>query len=163
LAGVHPGLLTIIAPRHPARGPEIAATLGGAPRRSDGSGPPAGGIWIADTMGELGLWYRLAPLVFMGRSLAGQGGQNPLEPARLGCAVVTGPHTGNFADSVARLRAAGALTVVDGKEALASWVDRMLRDPVGREQAGQAALRVASGDQGLPDRVAEALLELAER
>ena len=62
-----------------------------APRRR--GGPPAQrGIWIADTMGELGLWYRLAPIAFVGRSLvAPGGGQNPLEPARLGCAIAVGP------------------------------------------------------------------------
>ena len=70
-------------------------------------------IWIADTMGELGLWYRLAPIAFVGRSLiAPGGGQNPLEPARLGCAIAVGPHTGNFTDHVALLRDAGGLVEV---------------------------------------------------
>ena len=90
----HPGLLTIIAPRHPDRGPALAAELN-APRRAAGQDPPSdAGIWIADTMGELGLWYRLAPIAFVGRSLiAPGGGQNPLEPARLGCAIAVGPYT----------------------------------------------------------------------
>src|SRR6202012_1808235 len=86
LAPRYPNLLTIIVPRHPERGPELAAAFQ-ATRRTAGQGPPAGaGIWIADTLGELGLWYRLAPITFVGRSLvAPGGGQNPLEPARLGC------------------------------------------------------------------------------
>ncbi|HYZ61482.1 MAG TPA: glycosyltransferase N-terminal domain-containing protein, partial [Acetobacteraceae bacterium] len=63
LAPSHPGLLTIIAPRHPGRGAEVAAGLGGAPRRACGDPPPSGGLWIADTMGELGLLYRVSPLV----------------------------------------------------------------------------------------------------
>jgi len=160
LAPSHPGLLTIIAPRHPARGDEIAATLGGAPRRGHGDPPPAGGIWIADTVGELGLLYRLSRLVFMGRSLVGRGGQNPLEAARLGCAVAVGPHTGNFMDLVARLREAGGLDQVADAAELASWVDAMLRDDSRRKQAGAAALAVANGEAALPDRVARCLLEL---
>ncbi len=160
LAPSHPGLVTVVAPRHPARGAEVAAALCGAGRRSQGADPPPGGIWVADTMGELGLLYRLCPLVFIGRSLVGRGGQNPLEAARFGCAVATGPHTGNFEDVVARLRAAGGLACVPDVDALTSWVDGMLRDPAARERAGQAAQAVASGEDDLPDRVAAALLEL---
>ena len=66
--------------------------------------PPAEGIWVADTLGELGLLYRLSRLAFVGRSLLPPGGgQNPLEPARLGCAIAVGPYTGNFTDHVAML------------------------------------------------------------
>jgi 3-deoxy-D-manno-octulosonic-acid transferase len=163
LAAANPGLLTIIAPRHPGRGPEIAAALGDIPRRGAGAGPPAGGIWLADTMGELGLFYRLAPLVFMGRSLVGTGGQNPLEAARFGRPIAVGPHTGNFTDLVARLREAGGLAEVQDAAALATWVDHMVRDPAARERAGQAAAAVATGEAALPDRVAASLLELLER
>ncbi len=155
-----PDLLTIIAPRHPGRGGEIAAGLGGAPRRASGEGPPAGGIWIADTMGELGLLYRLAPLVFMGRSLIGQGGQNPLEAARLGCTLAAGPHTGNFTEIVARLREAGGLALVADGAALTCWVDAMLGDPERRAAAGAAAQAVANGEAALPGRVAQVLLQL---
>ena len=162
LAATFPGLLTIIAPRHPARGEALAAALS-APRRAAGQGPPeAGGIWIADTMGELGLLYRLAPIVFVGRSLgSAQGGQNPLEPARLGCAVATGPHTANFAGPVAKLQAAGGLTVVADAPALVAWVRAMLHDPARRAAAGHAAQAVANGEADLPERIARRLLELA--
>ena len=97
-------------------------------------------------MGELGLVYRLSPLVFMGRSLVGRGGQNPLEAARLGCAIAVGPHTGNFAESVARLRAAGGLAVVDDADGLDAWVDAMLQDPARCAAAGAAAQAVADGE-----------------
>ena len=162
LAATSPGLLTIIAPRHPARGEALAAALS-APRRAAGQGPPeAGGIWIADTMGELGLLYRLAPIVFVGRSLgSAQGGQNPLEPARLGCAVATGPHTANFTGPVAKLQAAGGLTVVEDAAALAAWARAMLHDPARRTAAGHAAEAVANGEADLPERIARRLLELA--
>ncbi len=159
LAAAHPGLLTIVAPRHPERGAAVAAALG-APRRAAGQDPGAG-IWVADTLGELGLLYRLAPLAFVGRSLAGQGGQNPLEPARLGCAIAVGPHTANFAEAVQALEAAGALTRVADAGELAGWVDGMLRDPRRRHAAGAAARAAAQGAAGLPERTAAALLSLA--
>lgn len=159
LAGRHPGLVTIIAPRHPARGAALSEELG-VPRRSQGDDPPLGGVWLADTMGELGLLYRVAPIVFVGRSLTASGGQNPLEPARLGCAIATGPRTGNFVDAVARLRSAGGLTVVADGEALAGWVDAMLSDPVTRAAQGSAARVAAQGEAGLPERVAGSILSL---
>lgn len=159
LAAAHPGLLTIVAPRHPERGAAVAAALG-APRRA-AEQDPAAGVWVADTLGELGLLYRLAPLAFVGRSLTGQGGQNPLEPARLGCAVAVGPHTGNFAEAVQMLEAAGALTRVADAGELARWVDTMLRDPGRRRAAGAAACAAARGAAGLPERTAAALLSLA--
>jgi len=158
LAAAHPGLLTIVAPRHPERGAAVAVALD-APRRAAGQ-DPGPGIWVADTLGELGLLYRLAPLAFVGRSLVGQGGQNPLEPARLGCAIAVGPHTANFAESVQMLETAGALTRVTDAGELAGWVDSMLHDPSRKHAAGIAARAVAHGAAGLPERTAAALLSL---
>jgi 3-deoxy-D-manno-octulosonic-acid transferase len=159
LAAGHPGLTTIIAPRHPERGPALAAHLGAALRSAGAS--PAPGVWIADTLGELGLWYRLAPVTFVGRSLLPPGGgQNPLEPARLGCAIAVGPHTGNFTAHVAALRDAGALTVVPDPAALARWVAGMLADPARRAQAGAAAASVADQMADLPRETAAALMAL---
>ncbi len=156
LAPAHPGLLTIIVPRHPERGPGIAP---GAPHRSAGE-DPVGPVWVADTMGELGLMYRLAPLAFVGRSLVGQGGQNPWEPARLGCAVAVGPHTANFGPAVQALQSAGALTVVADEVALAGWVDAMLGDPARCRAAAAAGQAAASGLSELPMRTADTLLGL---
>lgn len=159
LAAAHPGLLTAIVPRHPERGAAIAAMLGGAPRRALGQ-DPGEGIWIADTLGEVGLLYRLFPTVFMGKSFGGGGGQNPLEPARLGCAVATGPATDNFADAVAALRAAGGLAVVADPAELAIWVDAMLRDPAARMAIGVAAQAVARSQAELPARIAAQLTQM---
>jgi 3-deoxy-D-manno-octulosonic-acid transferase len=98
-----PRLLTIIAPRHPERGPGIieiarAADLE-ARQRSRGELPESlTDIYVADTLGELGLIYRLAPIVFVGGSLASHGGQNPIEPIKLGAAILHGPHVWNFAE-----------------------------------------------------------------
>ena len=160
LAPGHPGLLTIVAPRHPERGAAVAAALA-APRRAAGQDAPEGGLWVADTLDELGLLYRLCPVVFVGKSMAGHGGQNPLEPARLGCAVAAGPHMGNHADAVAAL--AGALARPADADALAAWVGAMLRDPALRQRIGAAAQAAATADAGLPRRAAEALLAMAAR
>jgi len=146
LAEHHPGLLTIIAPRHPERGATILAEAAplAAYRRSQGEAPPREGIWIADTLGEMGLLYRLARIVFVGRSLIPPGGgQNPLEPARLGCAIAAGPHTANFADHVALLRQADALEVVTDAAALARFVAAKLADPgAARDMAHRAKAAV---------------------
>ncbi len=160
-----PDLLTIIAPRHPERGEDIARKLGDLKprRRALGEDPPPGGIWIVDTLGELGLFYRLAPIAFMGKSLTGRGGQNPFEAARLGAAIATGLHTGNFLVAVARLEAAGALTRIGDGDALAHWVGAMLRDPAKATAAGQAAEAATKADAGLPDRLATSLLRLMDR
>jgi 3-deoxy-D-manno-octulosonic-acid transferase len=159
LAPSHPGLVTAIVPRHPERGAALAAELR-APRRAAGEDPPAAGLWLADTLGELGLLYRLFPTVFMGKSFAPGGGQNPLEPARLGCAIATGPATANFADAVTMLQAAGGLAVVQDAAALASWVDGMLRDEASREAAGRHAAMAAATSTDLPAVFAARLVEL---
>ncbi len=158
LAAAHPGLLTIIAPRHPERGAALAAELA-APRRSMEHQPPAEGIWIADTVGELGLWYRLSGIAFVGRSLVQPGGgQNPLEPARLGCAIAAGPYCGNFVDHVALLREAGALTQVVDAASLAGFVGEMFDKPDQRRRLGEQAAVAVRRYQDLPVRTAETLL-----
>lgn len=161
IARTHPGLLTIIAPRHPDRGVELAAALH-APRRALGDLPPAGeGIWIADTLGELGLWYRLAPVALVGRSLvAPGGGQNPLEPARLRCAIVVGPHTGNFTDHIALLRGVDAITEVTDAPSLAAAVSALLDDEPRRCARVDRAFAAVQRHAGLPAYTAEALLSL---
>lgn len=162
LAAVHPGLLTIIVPRHPERGAALAEAAQGAPRRALGEGPPdRGGVWIVDTVGELGLVYRLAPLAFVGGSLVPHGGQNPAEPARLGRAVAAGPWTANFADTVALLEAGGALTVVADAQALGDWLDARLKDPWGTAAIGQKGARLLEGYGGLPGEIADLLVGLA--
>ena len=157
----HPGLLTAIAPRHPDRGPAIAAELD-APRRGAGQDPPDGGLWIADGLGEMGLLYRLFPTVFVGKSLSAEGGgQNPLEPARLGCSLAAGPAMANQAGAAAILTRVGALATVADEAALAAWVDLQLRDAATRDATGRAAQAVAGADADLPRRAAEVLLAMA--
>jgi 3-deoxy-D-manno-octulosonic-acid transferase len=140
----YPGLLTLIAPRHPERGPgvvQIASAAGmSAAQRSRGELPQAGTeIYIADTMGELGLIYRLSPIVFMGGSLVRHGGQNPIEAAKLGAAILHGPHVWNFAEIYAALDdGRGAEQVADADRltaAAAAW----LADPAARSRAAETA------------------------
>ncbi len=162
----HPDLLTIVAPRHPERGATIAVEA--APlttrRRSQGEAPPEAGIWIADTLGEMGLWYRLARIVFVGRSLLPPGGgQNPLEPARLGCAIAAGPHTANFAEHVVLLRRANALEVVTDASALTDFVAAKLGDPQAVRAMGCRAGAAVRHHSDVVVRTAGALRALLDR
>lgn len=162
-----PGLLTVIVPRHPQRGEAIARELvrPGLARRATGADPaPDTGLYLADTLGELGLFYRLAQVCFVGGSLVRHGGQNPLEPARLGCPILFGPHTWNFEEPVARLLAAGAALRVepgdDSAGALAEVAGAVLSNQDrGKAMAGSAAA-IAAGEAALPSRVAAALVPL---
>jgi 3-deoxy-D-manno-octulosonic-acid transferase len=148
LAPRHKRLLTVIVPRHAERGPAIAAelrSLGFALARR-GAGEPIGEqteIYLADTMGELGLFYRAVPIVFVGGSLVPHGGQNPLEPARLGAAVLHGPHMTNFPDILAELQQAGACEEVGNEVALARSLDRLLEEPALLRARGAAGRRAA--------------------
>jgi 3-deoxy-D-manno-octulosonic-acid transferase len=157
-----PDLLTIIVPRHPERGAAIATGLPRpVTRRGAEEAPPDGGFYVADTLGELGLFYRVAACAFVGKSLTAGGGQNPLEPARLGCPVAMGPMTANFADAVTMLRGAGALEQVADAAALAEFVAAMLRDPARRAAMGEAGREASAGEDGLPARVAAMMAGLA--
>ena len=143
-----PGLCTIIAPRHPERGGEIKDLIGGA-LRSDGDLPAPGSLYIADTLGELGLFYRLADFVFLGGSLVPHGGQNPLEPAQLGKAILTGPHTHNFPNLMPPMLEAGALIEVTDADDLARHLRALLADDAAKADLQQAALDFSDG-QGQP-------------
>lgn len=160
-----PGLLTLLVPRHPDRGRDIAADLRGhdlkVALRSRGDPLlPGCDVYIADTLGELGLFYRLAQVVFVGGSLVRHGGQNPLEPARLGCAVVVGPYMRNFADSVADLTGADAAETVDDETALAAAVGRLLHDPALVARRAAAARTVAESGREVVDAVLAKLVPL---
>ncbi len=161
----HPDALLLIAPRHPLRGDEIAALSPGLPRRSEGAIPqPGDPVWLCDTMGELGLLYRLCPVVLLGNSfadVAGRGGgHNPLEPARLGCALGAGPRMENFAEDVREMTEAGALRILPDRSAMLDWLDRMLSNQAERDAASDAAQRLSERDNDLPDRLAQSLLAL---
>lgn len=162
-----PGLLTFIVPRHPHRGEAIARAmrdrgLTAARRAGDGGGLPAPDtdVYVADTMGELGLFCRLAPAVCMGGSLVPHGGQNPVEAAQLGCAVLYGPHMWNFAEITRQLEAAGgALPVADGGQ-LADALFRLLTDGEARARVVAGAARVTEENRRVVDRALGVLAPL---
>jgi 3-deoxy-D-manno-octulosonic-acid transferase len=139
-----PSLLTLIAPRHPARGESIAeiaklAGLGVALRSRRAQPMPDIEIYVADTLGELGLIYRLAPIVFMGGSLASHGGQNPIEAIRLGAAVLHGPHVWNFAEIYATLDEAHGAELVADAAALTARLGEWLANAGARGAVADAA------------------------
>ncbi len=152
----HAGLLTVIVPRHPDRGADIADQLRGQglniSRRS--AGDPLGSdtdIYLADTLGELGLFYRLTGIAFMGKSLVPLGGQNPLEAARLDCAIVHGPHMMNFEDITERLKQSQASIEAADEKALESAVALLLDDPGERDRMAARASDLAAAEAGVLD------------
>jgi len=157
-----PGLLTLVAPRHPERGPGIAdiARVAGfdAALRSRGDMPElTTEIYIADTLGELGMIYRVAPIVFMGGSLVTHGGQNPIEAARLGAAILHGPHVWNFAEIYSALDAAGGAEQVTDASKLAVRIGAWLKDASAREKVAETGLKAMETLAGALDRTVAAL------
>lgn len=143
-----PNLLTLIVPRHPKRAEALAvlaASQGLNVARRSKSEPITAEtrIYLADTLGELGLFYTLAPIVFVGGSLNPVGGHNLIEPARLGCALISGPDVTNFADAASALRAGAALAIVHGEAELAEAVALLLDDPARRHYAAESARAIA--------------------
>jgi 3-deoxy-D-manno-octulosonic-acid transferase len=162
LASFFPSLLTVIVPRHPHRGEAVArlveaSGLHGALRSREELPTAATDIYVADTMGELGLFYRLAPIVFMGGSLVEHGGQNPVEAVKLGAAVVHGPHVFNFTDVYEALDSAGGAKSADTPEALVKQLGQWLADPAARDLSMAAAERVVVQLGGALDRTLTAL------
>ncbi len=162
LAAEHPDLLTLIAPRHPERGPEIAEELGDLDLtlrlRSRGERPDREcGVYICDTIGELGLFYRLAGVVFVGKSLFAGGGQNPIEPAKLGCAILHGPHVDNFADVYRPLDAEGGALVARDATELGAALSALFRDPRRLRAMARVAAEVVERRGGAVERALAAL------
>jgi len=160
-----PELLTIIVPRHPDRAGDIAMLCGtrANKRRSTGDLPDSGtAIYIADTMGELGLFYRLVHFCFVGGSLIRHGGQNPLEPAKLGCAVLTGPHTFNFTTAYATLLAAQGIGRVNTAGEICAVAAKLLGDPAEAIRLGQAALTGAARLGGAVTKTVEIVVKMLD-
>jgi 3-deoxy-D-manno-octulosonic-acid transferase len=162
LVARYPRLITILAPRHPQRGDHVAQIAQAEnlriARRSLGQQPNwTTDIFLVDTIGELGLFFRLAPIAFMGGSLVPHGGQNPIEPAKLGAAILHGPHVHNFADVYAALdRADGALPVADA-ETLALALSALLKDPGRVRDMARAAGQIVETHGGALDRTLQAI------
>jgi 3-deoxy-D-manno-octulosonic-acid transferase len=162
-----PGLLTIVAPRHPARRASIARDLAASGlschfRGKDGAPPdPGSALYIADTLGEMGLWFRLAPVTVVGRSLStdGGGGHNPLEAAHLGAFPLHGPRVENLAAIYAAMDAAGAALEVPNESALVRALERFLSDSQALDAARARARAFAKTQEG---GLAEALAAIRD-
>lgn len=153
-----PDLVTLVAPRHPHRGVAIceeARSFGlNAALRSRGETVSDGAsIYIADTIGEMGLFYRLASAVLVGNSLVSRGGHNPIEVAKLGAPVLHGPHVQNFLDVYAALDAAGGAFMVDSPDDLARTLARLLRDTALVRSSARAASEVVAKFGGASARI----------
>lgn len=158
IAEANDAVLTIIAPRHPIRGESIAHELSDAGyrivRRSSGEAITAKTqIYIVDSVGELGLVYRLAKIAFIGGSLIPHGGQNLLEAAKLGCAILHGPSMFNFTDIVDEMRRAGATETVEDATGIARAVSALLHDDQARQSRIKAATGVAEKKSTILDAV----------
>lgn len=159
-----PAPLLIIAPRHPERGNEVVEWLrqfsDGAAQRSAGEPITSDTrAYVADTLGEMGLWYRLATVVVMGGSFVpGIGGHNPLEPARLGVPVITGDDTFNFADVYAEMLAGqnGAL-LGEPQADLLRHIEELLSNPDWAERIGEAGRAFAASKSAALDEAWAAL------
>ncbi len=151
-----PDALLIIAPRHPERGSAVAALAGGAPRRSLDQDIGNASVFVADTMGELGTLYDLAPVALVAGSLLPElKGHNPIEPAKLGATILTGPHYESFQDLFDALIAAKGAAKITNDADLARVISQLWEDEQARLRHLASARRViAEGASALDDTVA---------
>lgn len=161
LSAKHEGLLTIIAPRHPTRGIEIQNILKEkyqlktALRSANEKITPETEVYIADTIGEMGIWYELCPIVFIGGSLIPHGGQNFMEPSRCRDAVIVGPHMHNFTDAMNRAKRADGIIQVDETVDLIDMVDQLLSNKELLEAKRSLAYNWATSEAKVLDGIAE--------
>lgn len=161
-----PNLLTIIVPRHPSRGPEIVelcATRRSSLRSKNEAITRDTTVYIADTMGELGLFYRLASFAFVGGTLVPRGGHNPLEPARLHCGVLAGPHTFNSSSAYRAVLDAQGVGRVSTSAEIATLAKKLLDDPLQARALGDAAARGALTLGGAVEKTYDVVSALLSR
>ncbi|BDA82829.1 3-deoxy-D-manno-octulosonic acid transferase [Aureimonas sp. SA4125] len=162
LKPLHPGLLTVIVPRHAERAETLEKSFAAkgfkVVRRSSGIMPgPETDILLGDTMGEMGLYLRLSEIAFVGRSLAAEGGQNPLEAAMLGTAILSGRFVQNFRDTYQRLLKNGGARLVQDEATLRDHVGQLLGQPELRQRMITAAAATVGEMQGGLARTIQAL------
>ncbi|MBN9241453.1 MAG: lipid IV(A) 3-deoxy-D-manno-octulosonic acid transferase [Mesorhizobium sp.] len=158
----HPGLLTIVVPRHPDRAEALLAAFDGmelkVARRSKGERIEADtDILLGDTVGEMGLYLRLTEIAFVGRSLTSEGGQNPLEPAMLETAVLAGRNVQNFRESYQKLLDSGGAKLVRDRNMLAGAVNFLLSNEAARHDMIAAGAATVEEMRGALARTLKAL------
>lgn len=160
-----PDLCLILAPRHPERGQEVMNLIAGAglslTRRTRGD-MPGGQVFLADTMGELGTWYALGDIVFLGGSLRPIGGHNPFEVAQAGAMVLSGTHVTNFAETYAVMETRGAARLIADGDDLADRVADLLADKDALQKARAAAAAYARDQTDLLDSITARLVKALE-
>lgn len=163
LRATHPDLALILVPRHPARGQEVALlieqqNLSYATRSKDELPRRGEAVYLADTLGELGNWYALTDIVFLGGSLQEIGGHNPFEVAQAEAAVLSGPHVFNFAETYAELSRHNAVITVTSAEEIVRHISLLLDNPATREHAMAAARDAVQGKADQLDGIARRLI-----
>ncbi len=158
LRETHDDILTVIVPRHPERGNKIADTLKAdnyaVAQRSKGDAIHADSdIYLMDTLGEMGLAYRLADIIFIGGTLVPHGGQNPFEAAQLDCAILHGPHIANFQNLFEEMTMRKAVAEIADSATLAAQINALLNNQATRRQMAEAAQNFSAEMGGARDRV----------
>ncbi|PVB63077.1 3-deoxy-D-manno-octulosonic acid transferase [Labrenzia sp. 011] len=157
-----PDLLLVLVPRHPARADDISRLIGEygltSARRSAGETiAPSTRVYLGDTLGEMGLFYRLAPVTFLGGSFTDVGGHNPVEAALAGSALVTGPQVANARAVYKEFWAGRAALRASHPEDLADMVAGLLHRPEdARHQAERARALVEAG-RGAQEKILQFL------
>ncbi len=165
LRATHPALSLVLAPRHAERRAEVLAEIAARGLRcvTRSSGQPQGEaeVFLLDTTGELKGFYACADVIFVGKSLTQHGGQNPLEPAAAGKAIVVGPNMENFTPVMADLQRAQGIRQVPDAAALTAALGELLANPAARDALGAAARRAVEQQRGAMGRMVELLLQEA--
>jgi 3-deoxy-D-manno-octulosonic-acid transferase len=158
-----PDLCLILAPRHPERGDAVEGLVTAAGltcnRRSRGDAPGAQ-VYLADTLGELGLWYAMSDIVFLGGSLLPIGGHNPFEVAQAGAAVLSGTHVTAFAETYAQLETEGAAQFVEDSDDLTATLAKLLSSPEDLAKMTDAAKRFVAAQDDQLDGIAARLVSV---
>lgn len=162
-----PNLLTVISPRHPSRGQNVLRMLQQrglrVACRSHGDVPThEHDVWLVDTVGELGLFYRTCPVSFVGKSLHKGGGQNPLEAARLGSIVIAGPHVSTFRNIYDQMAHCGSMVAIQTASDLAPAVHHILTDSDTRQDVAQKALEFCKNKESVLDQTLAHLTPLVQ-
>lgn len=165
LKGDFKNLLTVIVPRHPSRGNDIAALAAGykTAQRWKSDDPAAAEFYIADTLGELGLFYRLCKNAVIGGTFADIGGHNPIEPAQLGCVIFCGPVTYNFVTITEDFKKENALVPVADENELARELARALADPAAFAPVAEAASRLTARHGNVAGDIMRSLSPLLQK